>query len=259
MSIAGYILKITFSKSDLFVDNREFKKMIFRYNGGFIVNKKPKKIDYELNFSRTNKMYILNKAKEVDICLYNKMNNHKMTTYYHISHLQFVFILRHIINQLIKNDGFVLHCSANLVKQNAYVFLGKSGAGKSTISSLLSSKFAILADDMGIIKKEGEKYFFYQGPFLERNYASKSPKGFILKKAFFIHKSKSNRISKIEGNTFIKKLLSQIWIEDESHEKRTIKNTLEFVSSHTHFYSLHFSKTRASSLSNLLNNRKSSS
>ncbi len=47
----------------------------------------------------------------------------------------------------LRCQGFLLHASAVATPQGALIFTGRSGAGKSTICSLLSSTFEIIADD----------------------------------------------------------------------------------------------------------------
>lgn len=71
---------------------------------------------------------------------------------------------------LADNKGFILRSSAANFNEKAYLFLGKSGAGKFTIMKLLNGKYSALADDDVIVKKESYNYYLYQSPFLEKEW-----------------------------------------------------------------------------------------
>lgn len=66
----------------------------------------------------------------------------------------FNFLRWFISERLIEKDKYVFHASCVLKKNgNAYLFLGHSGAGKTTITSLSNSR-DILGDDMNIVSIE---------------------------------------------------------------------------------------------------------
>jgi len=67
-----------------------------------------------------------------------------------------------LAQKLIAIDKAILHCASVVDNGLAYIFLGPSGAGKTTTTSLLSDK-TILGDDMNLITLEGDKLFCSPG------------------------------------------------------------------------------------------------
>ena len=54
------------------------------------------------------------------------------------------------------DNGLFLHASSVLVSGGALLFLGNSGAGKSTMCQLLSQSFPVLADDIVFVHRNAE-------------------------------------------------------------------------------------------------------
>lgn len=115
-------------------------------------------------------------------------------------------------------DAFYLHASAVSDASGAFVFSGKSGKGKSTISRILSSKYSVINDDRIIIRRIGNNFFVFNSPLYEGGGMVKVP----LNKMFFIEHGKTNSavnlsfaeaITNIMANSiqhnFSQKILSQ--------------------------------------------------
>ncbi|MGA1868374.1 MAG: hypothetical protein ACMUJM_07485 [bacterium] len=61
-------------------------------------------------------------------------------------------------------EGFLVHAASVVKDEMGYVFMGRSGAGKSTIA-LYSSYYTVLSDEISLIKKIGDQYILYSTPF----------------------------------------------------------------------------------------------
>jgi len=88
-----------------------------------------------------------------------------------------------------------LHASGVFINNHAYLFIGKSGSGKSTICKLLKNTTTIHDDSIVVRKKRN--FLVYPG-FRFRNeayYNLKKPKK--LKKILFIKKSNKNKVEKL--------------------------------------------------------------
>ena len=187
-----------------------------------------------------------------------------MTTFYHISNAQLSLVVRSVCQTLLaKNKGLIMHASASLVNDHAYVFMGDSGAGKSTITKLISSSFQPLADDSiilkehgNILKKEGQ-YVFYQVPSPEKNaWIIKSSQSYPLGKIFFLHQSKENKIVKIEDPEEVKeKFLKQLHTEEDD-VKNQLKTVLGVAAQKNLFYDLHFNLNDPKEVIYLLGNHE---
>src|SRR5437879_11814659 len=57
-----------------------------------------------------------------------------------------------------------MHASS-AVRDNAYVFVGVSGAGKTTISRLAPSDVHLLTDEISYVRKQADAYRAYGTPF----------------------------------------------------------------------------------------------
>lgn len=65
---------------------------------------------------------------------------------------------------LVQEGGFLLHAASVVRDGQGYLFMGKSGAGKSTIA-IHSSKYTVLSDEISLVKKAGADYLVYSTPF----------------------------------------------------------------------------------------------
>lgn len=98
-------------------------------------------------------------------------------------------------------DGLLLHASALAYQGKAYIFIGKGGAGKSTIiqNVLRHSDVDILSDNEIFIKFVDGKVFCYANPFIElsnyRRAALIAETSYPLTSIFKITQSKVNKIT----------------------------------------------------------------
>jgi hypothetical protein len=146
---------------------------------------------------------------------------------------------------LLKNRGFILHSSASISEDEAFVFVGSSGAGKSTSAKLLKEEYPRLNDDKSIIRKVNNNYFCYQNSFREKYEYRKNPeidaRGYKVSKLFFLRKSNDFKMEKIaDKDLVLKKILKQVLNSGQI----PIGNAMKFVSSFDNFYYLYFAKDK---------------
>ena len=65
---------------------------------------------------------------------------------------------------LVQEGGFLLHAASVVRDGQGYAFMGKSGAGKSTIAAH-SPEQSVLSDEISLIKKVEADYLLYSTPF----------------------------------------------------------------------------------------------
>ncbi len=94
---------------------------------------------------------------------------------------------------LALNNGMLLHASAVVKGGKTFLFLGVSGAGKSTIAAL-SRKYTVLGDDIIAIRKCGRHYYAFQTPWRQQPFI-KLKRGLKGKAAAIFFIKKSNRVS----------------------------------------------------------------
>lgn len=121
----------------------------------------------------------------------------------HYPHIQFL-----LTAYLATHAGSLHHCACAIHNGKAYLFAGRSGVGKSTMSRLLdaSGSFQVIGDDRTVVRRDGNTFTAYGTPwpssagFAENAHA---PLGGI----FFLHQSKTNRVEPISSGTAFKQLL----------------------------------------------------
>jgi hypothetical protein len=242
--ISGFIIEISFREyGEAFSLINYFIASTKMFYKNFIINN-PVKIDYRLEViyrkvfktlqSKTNELFFIN--------FYEELSSKKCRTFYHISGIQLQVIIRKITHDLLlKHDGFILHASAVRKDNKAYIFLGDSGAGKSTIMTLLSPKFTPMGDDTIIIRKQKGRYYCYSTLAIEKNsWFPKDSDRIPLDKVFFLRKSKLNTATQLIRKEKIIALLGKQVYSDIDDLGSQFPNMTNFVNSFDRFYRLDF-------------------
>lgn len=241
LSISDFFIKITFIEGE-FPFSRVISRNIQHIYSGFVVSD-PKRIDYEIEIIQRKKIDTLSYKKTKNyIVIYERMSMTKIRTYYYISGLQFRLILRDIIIELLeKQNGFMIHASAIVHNKFAYLFVGKSGIGKSTIASLLENKYQVLADDSGILKQKNGYYYFYQSILSEKKNIYKDSCHYSLGGIFFLKQRQQCVLKKINNKeTILAHLLKQLWGMQNNISSNQMRNLTNFVNKNNLFYNLGF-------------------
>jgi MoaA/NifB/PqqE/SkfB family radical SAM enzyme len=94
--------------------------------------------------------------------------------------------------------GGYLHAAGVILENKGLIFVGHSGAGKSTIAAMLKGKAEILCDDRIIVKDQLEGLRIY-GTWSHGDVAEVSPSSSPLKAILFLEQAKKNRLLPIEN------------------------------------------------------------
>lgn len=243
--IAGFNIKVVLPSKNTNVSLFNDIETVYKE---FILINHPRRMDFTIIIRHIHFPYefvtVQKKVgnKKIVFLNYFEMSDQKINTYSHLSINQFMYLIVRITQKLIyQHYGFILHSSASIIKNHVWIFTGNSGAGKSTIMTMLDNIYPGIADDKVIIKKENNYYTCYNGPFFEnKNWLKKKKEGYKIDKVCFLHKANYFGLEKINNKNYIaKRLLNQLWVSKEDM-KEQYKNILRFIKEVNNFYILSF-------------------
>ncbi len=250
--IAGFLIKLKFtpfvSKKNKLISINHINKNIQLFFDHFIIQNPQRNPDIIIELKKHIPLIINNISKKPSdnyLYLYQQRGKY-VTTFQHISLNQFIFILIRIFHVLLKeNNGWFLHCSASLIDGKAHLFLGKPGAGKSTIMTLLHPHFPALCDDSMIIKKEGRDYYCYQFPIVEKNWwVEKTNKRYEIGGIYILQKANKCSLEKISNKQKILSFfIQQLWTMPDDRNKQTAW-CLDFIEKGNNYYKLYSEKNK---------------
>ncbi len=253
LKIADFVIKIIFNQNPWSPLVDYWHELFHDKCGKWIVDDSYR-YDAILQFSQ-QKLFVWNDKlnKRYYARLYEHKDSRFFETYYHISFYHFTAILRIILQDLLQShNGFLLHCSANrITPQSVCIFIGKSDAGKSTISYLLQPEYPKIADDtIAVIKKSGF-YYLYPLPIDNPTFTgSKFRTSYKIGKIFILEKSHQCKSISIQDRAkLLSFLISSLWIEDINKSNRILIQIKDLIYSHREFYILQFTKNKKELLS----------
>lgn len=259
LNVAGFNIKISLEHGEqpAFIEDIFLTKLLDYYSG-FVLRKKPAKIDFQIRVQLQNtlKAYLTAKDKDFYLNIFTQESPTSIGTFYSVSEEQFYLVIRTACQHLLsKNNGFFMHGSAVNILNQANLFLGDSGAGKSTIMKILSAKHQPLADDSFIIKKNDRIYNFYSSAAQEKNawFAKKGSK-YPVGNIFFLKKAQNHIVKKITDKERVLERLFNNFFSDYKQLKYQTKSLMDFTNSFNNFYELMFSLGHKKKLFELLTN-----
>jgi hypothetical protein len=102
-----------------------------------------------------------------------------------------------LLNLLSLGRGILIHACGIRYNDRGFLFVGHSGAGKSTIANMTQDS-TVLSDDRVIIKKKDNCFWLYGTPWPGTG-RHISPEGAPLKKIFFLKQSPVNKVTLLEN------------------------------------------------------------
>lgn len=111
---------------------------------------------------------------------------------------------------LADRKAITLHSSGMIINGAGLIFTGRSGAGKSTIATLLKNEGELLCDEFIIIRKAGNVFRIY-GTWSHGDIPDVSNSEAPMKALIFLEKSNENRLVKLSGTKdIISRLLPRL-------------------------------------------------
>lgn len=138
-----------------------------------------------------------------------------------------------IVHSLIQAQagGFLLHGASAIRNGKAFLFSGVSGAGKTTISSLIPKDAVLLTDEISYVRREGETYRACGTPFAGELARLGENASAPISRLFFLAKGPENRIDPIGAPDALRMLLRNIlfFADDPDLVKMVFRSACEFL------------------------------
>jgi hypothetical protein len=189
---------------------------LYRENGNFVIRLFPEMGDLQ----RT--LFLPHHLKHADLCFANDCI--RFIDPYFGPTLELL-----LIHYLAKERGVILHACGIVIENRGILFLGESGAGKSTIARMWAQENGvdIISDDRVIVRKQGGEFRVYGTPW-HGEAAFGAPREAKLERIFFLSHGIENSVKEVKGLTPVSHLLTcsfpPLW------DSRGMQFVLEFFS-----------------------------
>jgi hypothetical protein len=141
--------------------------------------------------------------------------------------------------------GFLLHAATVIRKGEAYVFTGRSGAGKSTVASL-SPEGSVLTDEISLLRFEKGQWRAYGTPFWGEFRAAGSNTSAPVRGIFRLAQAAENRVTALRPVELLRALLPNVlFFSPEAEANRRLLKILSQAVETISGYELAFRKDRA--------------
>lgn len=155
-------------------------------------------------------------------------NNHKNQIVVYLKHIHtdedLFFLLKYSIQRFLPQFGIFIHSSCIIMNNKAHIFLGVSGAGKTTIAK--NSNLPVLSDDLTILKVENNHVMASSSVLdiglRQKKYRKFAEKTYKLEGIFFLKQSSNNELKKIEIPEALELLLRSTIISEWDKRQREL-------------------------------------
>lgn len=132
---------------------------------------------------------------------------------------------------LAREGGFLVHAASAIVNGRAYLFAGKSGAGKTTISRLAPPNASLLTDEISYVRRSGDSYTAYGTPFSGELAKPGENVSAPLHTLFLLEKGLQHETRPVSHAEALRSLLKNIlfFSADPSQVQRVFEAASEFV------------------------------
>jgi hypothetical protein len=146
--------------------------------------------------------------------------------------------------ELLSRNGFLLHAASVVRDGRAYVFAGKSGAGKSTVASL-SPAGSVLTDEISLLQKKNGEWRAYGTPFWGEFRAAGSNASAPVAGIFQLVKARKNQVKPLHGAGLLRALLPNVlFFSTKTEDHQRLLEIAGSASEEISGYTLEFRKNR---------------
>ena len=131
-------------------------------------------------------------------------------------------VLRVLLTRLLlRAPGFLLHAATVVQDGKAYVFMGRSGAGKSTVASL-SPQGSVLTDEISLLRRIEGTWYAHGTPFWGEFRAAGQNRRVPLERVYALAQAVSNRTERLAARPALAGLLGNTLFFSGGREEREL-------------------------------------
>lgn len=135
--------------------------------------------------------------------------------------------------ELAQTGGFLLHAASAIRHGRAFVFAGRSGAGKTTIARLAPAGVSLLSDEISWIRPGAAGFVAWGTPFTGELGQPGENRCAPVEALYFLEQARENRITRLKGAEAMRLLLENIlfFANDPRLVRRVFDNACAFADS----------------------------
>jgi hypothetical protein len=144
---------------------------------------------------------------------------------------------------LLPGRGFLLHAASVVRNGHAYIFAGRSGAGKSTVASL-SPKGSVLSDEISLLRCVDGCWQAFGTPFWGEFRAAGMNRHFPIKAIYFLRQDRQDRFEPLSAKQVLRALLPCVlFFSSDQRANEALLGTLLDLVKRVPAYRLHFRRS----------------
>lgn len=144
---------------------------------------------------------------------------------------------------LLPRRGFLLHAASVVRDGRAYIFAGRSGAGKSTVASL-SPAGTVLTDEISLLRHSYGGWQAYGTPFWGEFRAAGVNRHFPIAGIYFLEQARRDRFEPLSAKEILRALLPCVlFFTSEKRANEALLSTLLQLAARVPGYRLHFRRS----------------
>jgi hypothetical protein len=146
---------------------------------------------------------------------------------------------------LLPRTGFLLHAATVVHDGRAYLFTGKSGAGKSTVASL-APEGSVLTDELSLVRREDGVWRAYGTPFWGEFRAGDSNTSAPIAGIFQLVQAEENRVTPLRPVEFLRAMIGNVlFFSRQPGDSQRLLDIVSHAAQELRGYSLEFRKDRS--------------
>lgn len=145
---------------------------------------------------------------------------------------------------LLRRTGFLLHAATVVRNDRAYIFTGRSGAGKSTVAAL-SPAGSVWTDEISLLRREKGEWRAYGTPFWGEFRAGDTNTSAPIAGIFRLVQAEENRVKPLRPVEFLRAMISNVlFFSRQPADSRRLLDIVSRAAQELRGHTLEFRKDR---------------